>query len=1265
MEIPKIIPPPNKKQLLTLRIMICIGFGSMVYFLGTLFDKSIIANLTLYWLLMLTLIFTCLKIIYEWYHYLFISVPPTYPTEKTYTVDIFTTFCEGEPYDMIVETLTAVQGITYPHQTYLCDEADDPYLKEVCKKLGVNHITRTEKINAKAGNINNALKQSTGELCVVLDPDHVPFPEFLDPIVNHFNDPTIGYVQIVQAYANHHQSLVAKGAAEQTYQFYGPMMMTMNSYGTVQAIGANCTFRRTALESIGGHAAGLAEDMHTAMQLHAKGWESVYVPAILARGLVPATLSAYYKQQLKWSRGVFELLVTSYISLFSKFNWRQKLHYGILPFHYLSGIVYFLNFVIPIISLFSDTYPLLLDLGTFLFDALPFVISIVIIRHYVQQWVMEDKERGFHIVGGLLLIGTWWVFIVGIFYTIIRKKVPYIPTPKEATNEKNLIINLPNIVVLILSLTAIAYGLYYDWNPFTFMMVGIACINCISLSFVLLASEQLKIRKYRKSHPSVDYPLNAIAEVKSVFWVFRRRVYKRINNYGLIILIMGIFSCFYFKQFNPFGENIQQQMSHKKDIFLTGIFSPQSSEGLSSMALVKAFQVDAKCHVDIVSFYISWGNAKRCFIPTSTLKSVYQNNSIPMITWEPWQILFEDSLASTKAKTFNDKKVFLNITHGKYDDYIKRFALDLKALNRPVFLRFAHEVDNPFYPWSKTGNNTPLEFKAAWMYLRKAFIKNNVYNVVWVWNPWKPATVNEYFPGKENVDWIGVTGLNFAEYSDDKKSYSLEQLYRPYHQNRNFKTGIPIMIAEVGTLKKDKYQDKWLNEGIKNIKNKFPEVKALVLFNSAVDENIPDGSMGKIDWTIRNPSNVSAVIKQYHKPIDIINTDTKNHSKVENIAKIDSSKMFLNLQGVNYTKAQNWHKNITPLTKKTIIKDFGDIKQSGINTIKCYGPNVYDRITFEVAARYDLKITYGFWIPDNINFSSDKKQLVSLTNSILTFVTQNRNNTTIKAWHIGNNIFQKLDKVYYKPALFYQQQAYFNWLRSLVTKIKAIDGRRLISMDILMAKNLEEVIGMLHYYVPEIDTYGLIIPDKSPDIKLINNLKVPYFYSNIHIKAYLRLPKNNHVGGFIQNWQDYQNSNYVSFSGLRDVEDENKPELYQLAKRWHGNILQNDLPPIKILRPAMTTVPNHSLPYYALFLKDRRWQIAENNNTGMKFRWYLVKNNSLGEAISIKKLGEGTSINVIIPEDVSSYRLYLTGFSKNNITTTQSVLNLPLYSDEL
>ncbi|PIQ20596.1 MAG: cellulose synthase, partial [Cytophagales bacterium CG18_big_fil_WC_8_21_14_2_50_42_9] len=74
--------------------------------------------------------------------------------------------------------------------------------------------------------------------------------------------------------------------------------------------------------SIGGHSPGLAEDMHTAMRLHAKGWKSRYVPEVLSKGLVPATLAAYYKQQVKWSRGTFDLFFKVYPYIFSKLTWR-------------------------------------------------------------------------------------------------------------------------------------------------------------------------------------------------------------------------------------------------------------------------------------------------------------------------------------------------------------------------------------------------------------------------------------------------------------------------------------------------------------------------------------------------------------------------------------------------------------------------------------------------------------------------------------------------------------------------------------------------------------------------------------------------------------------------------------------------------------------------------------------------------------------------------------------------------------------------------
>ena len=146
-------------------------------------------------------------------------------------------------------------------------------------------------------------------------------------------------------------------AAEQTYHFYGPLMMGMNRYNTVQSIGANCTFRRKALDGIGGHAPGLTEDMHTAMLLHAAGWKSIYAPVVVSRGLVPSSLGAFYMQQLKWSRGTFDLLAHVYPRLFRNFTWRQRLHYLTLPLYFFSGVVALIDLVVPIASLLLLQFP--------------------------------------------------------------------------------------------------------------------------------------------------------------------------------------------------------------------------------------------------------------------------------------------------------------------------------------------------------------------------------------------------------------------------------------------------------------------------------------------------------------------------------------------------------------------------------------------------------------------------------------------------------------------------------------------------------------------------------------------------------------------------------------------------------------------------------------------------------------------------------------------------------------------------------------------
>lgn len=1246
------IAPPRRKQLINLRLMILIGIGCMAFFAFELFRPEARGYRPLYYLLAATFAFTAAKVLYEWYHYWAIKINPTPAPGKAFTVDIFTTFCAGEPYEMIVETLEAIQAITYPHQTYLCDEADDPYLKKVCHKLGVHHVTRTEKIDAKAGNINNALKHSSGDLCVVLDPDHVPFPDFLDPIVHHFNNQEVGYVQVVQAYANQDQGWIAKGAAQQTYQYYGPMMMTMNAYGTAQAIGANCTFRRTALESIGGHAAGLAEDMHTSMQLHARGWKSVYVPVVLSRGLVPATLSAYYKQQLKWSRGVFELLVTSYISLFKNFTWRQKLHYGLVPMFYLSGFIYLLNFLIPVISLFGDVYPLRMDFSVFAIVTLPFLMAVVLIRHYVQHWVMEEQERGFHVIGGLLLIGTWWVFIVGFIYTIIRKKVPYIPTPKDVTEERNLSINMPNIAVLCLSLGAIGYGLYNDWNPFTIIMAGICGINCFFMVFMLVASHQHKLRSYRNRHQKLSVVSSNIKVIKRRFWLIRRRVYSGIRSVSLMLIILSVCMAFYISnRAHHEGDALPVSPNHK-NILLTGIFDPPKAEdGLTDISTISSLQTHNKAHFDIISIYLPWGDQPQCFVPEAKIDSIYSNRSTPMITWEPWQNLFAG------FDHQKDEHVFAQILSGKYDSYIARIAGQLRALNRPVFLRFAHEADNPFYPWSAAGNNTPEDFKAAWKYVHSQFIAHGAWNVIWVWNPWKPETAANYFPGSADVDWIGITGLNYGRYGIDGRSYSFKQLYTPFHRLKLNQSGLPVMIAEMGSADDGTTKAAWLKTGIQSIRHKFPEIKAIVLFNSAFDRNVPNHSAAMISWRQDSLAMLGALRDKRELPNGPIAA-----AQYQDIGY--RLKSFMpDTRGVFYAKGQNWYGNAYAITRHTIVNDFKDMRAAGLNTVKIYGPGIYDHITLQAAQQTGMHVCYSFWIPQPAVFIGDRNCLPKLKRQILKTITSLKDNPTIQFWNIGSCTLQELSDSYLQPELFYRRQAYTSWLKDLIRQIKKTDPNRQITVDVKVADDMNTVVTQLHNQVPQIDAFGLIWKDQLKDTIKIRQLRVPYYFSGVKADFYFKL-KTVQTGAFIMKWQDQQTASGVNFDGLKDFLGRNKPAFYEVTHHWAADTNSHHLPEIKILRPSLATIPGNILPYYALVKKYGKWHLAQYLPTGLRFEWYQVHTDRWGTPLEMVLLNSSAYINYKVPANPDQYRLYLVATDGKNVVTAYSILNIPLKNEE-
>ena len=457
----RIAAPVRFRDRLILSAITGIGIVAVLRLADWWFRADHVATPALFIILSLAFWYGVSRIVLGWVNYSAIARPEHRPAPEGKRVAIFTTSSPGEPLAMFEQTLAACARVRYPHTTYLLDDTRDPRFREVAERNGAVWLELVGIPGAKAGKINRALSLTDEEFILVLDPDHIPFPEFLDRVVGQLDDDRVGFVQVSQAYYNQGRSFTAAGAAEQTYAFYGPGQMGLHGHGACVAIGANCTFRRKALESIGGHGIGLAEDLVTAIRLHGAGWRSVYVPEVLSRGLVPEDIGSFYRQQLKWARGVYEVAFSELPRLFGRLRWRQRLSYLTIGTYYLCGLTTLVFMILPYLYLWTGIQPATMFFAEFLAAGVPVAVIGVVMYLAVQRWLCDpDGERGTHWRGFVLKVACWPVYAAGTLLAIVRADIPYIPTAKEAVRGRFLRLAWPQLVLIAAYVLTLARVLY-------------------------------------------------------------------------------------------------------------------------------------------------------------------------------------------------------------------------------------------------------------------------------------------------------------------------------------------------------------------------------------------------------------------------------------------------------------------------------------------------------------------------------------------------------------------------------------------------------------------------------------------------------------------------------------------------------------------------------------------------------------------------------------------------------------------------------------
>jgi hypothetical protein len=305
--------------------------------------------------------------------------------------------------------------------------------------------------------------------------------------------------------------------------------------------------------------------------------------------------------------------------------------------------------------------------------------------------------------------------------------------------------------------------------------------------------------------------------------------------------------------FNNYRNN--RMMLNKPDALLIGAFDDHTEESYESIITLENA---INTQLPVISLYTAWGSKRNEVFPVLRAQAIYDLGSVPLITWEPWLDDFDPQLYAVKADDVNKNKNGLKaIADGKFDAYIDKWAKDAKNFSTPFFLRFGHEMNDPYrYPWGPQ-NNKPEDYIAAWKHVRDRFHKVGADNAIWIWSPHPAYSYKEYYPGSENVDWIGTTAINYGTVATWSAWWSFDETFGKFYGDvAPYKK--PIMITEFGSLAVGGDRANWFKEAFQSMGAKYPAVKSVIFFHVANDVTTTYKSL---DWSFINDEKVITTVK--------------------------------------------------------------------------------------------------------------------------------------------------------------------------------------------------------------------------------------------------------------------------------------------------------------------------------------------------------------------------------------------------------------------
>ena len=452
------------------------------------------------------------------------------PDDQLPTVDVFVP-TYNEDADMLALTLAAAKLMDYPAEkltVYLLDDGGSDQkcqqdnkekakeaqqrratLTQLANELGCIYLTRARNTHAKAGNMNSALPRSRGQLIAIFDADHAPMRQFLRETVGYYlDDPKLFLVQTPHFFTNPdpiEKNLATFGhMPSENEMFYGTIQKGLDKWNAAFFCGSAALISRAAIESVGGFSGlSITEDCETALDLHSKGWNSLYIDKPMISGLQPETMLSFIGQRSRWCQGMIQILILKNPLLKKGLKLSQKIAYISSSMFWMFPVARLPFFISPLLYIFFSMQIYVANSQEFIAYTILYMTANLLMQNYLYgtvrwPWISELYEYS-----------QSFLLAKGVFSVIMKPRAPtFNVTAKGQTLDNDHLSGLfrPFFIaycVMALAELIVAYRLILEPGSKDLLVV-VGIWNTFNL---LLASVSLGVvaeRRERRRTPRLD-----------------------------------------------------------------------------------------------------------------------------------------------------------------------------------------------------------------------------------------------------------------------------------------------------------------------------------------------------------------------------------------------------------------------------------------------------------------------------------------------------------------------------------------------------------------------------------------------------------------------------------------------------------------------------------------------------------------------------------------------------------------------------------------